>query len=95
MFLALSEQVSQHLSSHSPWFASHVTIALLIAGAFGDAVGSILRLPAEVLCKRLQTNSAVCWNEALRGTSKESWVALWNTILVYNLQFNPKNPTAL
>jgi len=48
VFLALSEQLSQSLACHSPWCASHLTMTLLLAGAVGDAVGSIFRLPAEV-----------------------------------------------
>ena len=81
VFLALTETLSQSLAYHSPWFASHITMTLLLAGAIGDAVGSIFRLPAEVLCKRLQTDSAVGWDEALSGTSRAHWLHAWEAIL--------------
>lgn len=80
VFLAISEQLSQMLSQQ-PWFATHITMTLLLAGAAGDAVGSVFRLPAEVLCKRLQTDSGLCWHDALQGTSRQSWLAAWEAIL--------------
>ena len=48
VYLALYESLSRSLLAQ-PWWASHVILALLIAGALGDAAGSVLRLPAEVL----------------------------------------------
>lgn len=81
VFLALSEQLSRSLAVSSPWFASHVTITLLLSGAIGDACGSVLRLPAEVVCKRLQTGSTARWQHALEDTSFDSWMASWATIV--------------
>jgi len=57
IYLAVCEQLSQSLSTNA-WFASHLTLTLLLAGAIGDAVGTVVRLPAEVACKRLQTGCA-------------------------------------
>ena len=31
----------------------------------------------------------------IKFTNRFTIMGLWNTILVYNLQFNPENPTAL
>jgi solute carrier family 25 S-adenosylmethionine transporter 26 len=87
VFLALSETLSQSLAYNSPWFASHLTMTLMLAGAIGDAVGSIFRLPAEVLCKRLQTDSAIGWSDALSGTSKASWMAAWEAIVYRDVPF--------
>ena len=80
VFLALSEELSRHLSVSSPWFASHLTVTLLLSGAIGDACGSVLRLPAEVVCKRLQTGSD-CWQGALADTSWEAWMESWAAIV--------------
>jgi hypothetical protein len=81
VFLAISEELSRVLSS-SPWFASHLTVTLLVSGAVGDAVGSVLRLPAEVVCKRQQTGSDYCWFSAFGDTSAESWLTSWSAILI-------------
>ena len=40
------------------WWSSHWLLAVLVAGALGDACGSVLRLPAEVVAKRLQTGAS-------------------------------------
>lgn len=40
-----------------------------------------------MLCKRLQTDSAVCWHEALSGTSRESWMAAWGAIVYRDVPF--------
>ena len=59
VYLALYQCLSQALlADEFGWWASHATLALLVAGAAGDAAGSVLRLPAEVACKRLQTGVA-------------------------------------
>ena len=85
VFLALSEEVSRSLSMSSPWFATHVTITLLLSGAIGDACGSVLRLPAEVVCKKLQTGTGggngAGWQGALAETSWDSWMASWAAIV--------------
>jgi hypothetical protein len=95
VFLALSEELSRSLTS-SPWFASHLTITLLLSGAVGDACGSILRLPAEVLCKRLQAapagHTSAGWHTALVDTSTESWMASWSAILVRDVPSAPPAP---
>jgi len=82
VFLAISDTLSHSLTLSNPFFASHVTLTLLLSGAVGDAVGSIFRLPAEVLCKRLQTStSSAGWAEHLADTSSESWMTAWSAIL--------------
>ena len=50
VFLAISEQLTQSLAYSNPFFATHLTLTLLLSGAVGDAAGSVFRLPAEVLC---------------------------------------------
>jgi len=82
-FLAISDSMSHSLTLSNPFFASHITLTLLLSGAVGDAVGSIFRLPAEVLCKRLQTStSSAGWTDHLADTSSESWMTTWSAILL-------------
>lgn len=82
VFLTVSESLSHNLPLQSSFFASHITLTLLLSGAIGDAAGSILRLPAEVLCKRQQTStSSVGWMEHLADTSPESWMTAWSAVL--------------
>jgi len=80
VFLALSEQLRAALAIN-PWFASHLTFTLLLCGAIGDACGSILRLPAEVVLRRLQMGTATDWTDALADTPLDSWKASWAAIL--------------
>lgn len=91
IFLALSEELSRSLSLSSPWFASHMTARLLLSGAVGDACGSVLRLPAEVICKRLQSgtsaDTALGWQRALADTSRESWMTSWTAIVARDVPF--------
>ena len=82
VFLALSEAMTSLLTTTNPWFASHLTYTLLLSGAFGDACGSILRLPAEVCCKRQQMGLADGFVGALADTSRDRWVSSWAAILV-------------
>ena len=48
MYLALYESFSQTLLLHD-WWASHWLLTVIVAGALGDACGSVLRLPAEMV----------------------------------------------
>ena len=88
VFLAVSETLAHSLALQSPWFASHVTLTLLFSGAVGDAVGSLLRLPPEVLCKRLQTSATdACWFDQVAEVDKESWMTAWSAILYRDVPF--------
>ncbi len=75
VYLAVCESMSQSMLSQSGWWASHVTLALLISGAIGDAVGSVLRLPAEVVCKRMQTDTLAAGDTSAHGLAA-SWLAI-------------------
>ena len=65
--------------------------ALLIAGALGDAVGSVLRLPAEVLAKRLQTGTVAAKQDGpgalLADTPLHEWLDSWGVILSRDMPF--------
>lgn len=84
VYLALYQCLSQALlADEFGWWASHATLALLVAGAAGDAAGSVLRLPAEVACKRLQTGVAAGGDalQALGDVPRSDWLASWAAIL--------------
>ena len=88
VFLAISETLSHSLTLQNPWFASHMTVTLLLSGAAGDAVGSIFRLPAEVLCKKAQTSvTDESWTAHAADTSFESWMSAWSAILYRDVPF--------
>ena len=88
VYLAVCEQLSHTLTSGEvltrvPWFSSHLTLTLLLCGSIGDAVGTVIRLPAEVACKRLQTGaSSGSMVEVLSDVSGQSWLATWTAILL-------------
>ena len=48
MYLALYESFSQTLLLPE-WWAGHWLLTVVVAGALGDACGSVLRLPAEMV----------------------------------------------
>jgi len=81
IYLAICEQLSHTLVSNT-WFASHLGFTFFVTGAIGDAAGTIVRLPAEVACKRLQTGSSTSIPGALADVSLQSWLAAWSAILL-------------
>ncbi len=82
VYLAFYELLSRSLLSDPySWFASHTMITFCLAGAAGDAAGSVLRLPAEIVCKRMQTDASTSVGEALIGTSLDGWLVSWAAIL--------------
>lgn len=67
-------------------FAAFPLLAYCIAGMGGDAVGSVVRVPAEVLNKRLQLGLSANWNDAVRDAFMSSagvqlTIASWKAIL--------------
>jgi hypothetical protein len=64
----------------------------MLAGAAGDAAGSIFRLPAEVLCKRMQTHAGEVAEgngvlATLASTPRGAWAASWAAILSRDVPF--------
>jgi len=90
VYLAFYESLSRSLLLQ-PWWASHVVFALLIAGALGDAAGSVLRLPAEVLAKRLQTGTVATKQDGpaslFADTPLDEWLDSWGAILSRDMPF--------
>ena len=71
MYLALYESFSQTLLLHE-WWASHWLLTVVVAGALGDACGSVLRLPAEMVRGSRGVVVACCasplrWHGAVEG----------------------------
>lgn len=61
-------------------------VAMCIAGMLGDAVGSIVRVPAEIVNKRLQLRLNESWNGAIRDAflspaGKQGMLAAWQAVL--------------
>lgn len=69
-----------------PVFAGVPLLAMCVAGMLGDAVGSVVRVPAEIINKRLQLGLSSSWSSAIRdGFMSESGVqgtiASWEAVL--------------
>lgn len=67
-------------------------VTFLVAGALGDAVGSLVRVPAEVVNKRLQLGVNRDWKEAVReslGTpeGREASVVAWQAVLLRDVPY--------
>jgi solute carrier family 25 (mitochondrial S-adenosylmethionine transporter), member 26 len=61
-------------------------LVFVIAGALGDAIGSIVRVPAEILNKRLQLGVSPDWQSACRDAfltrqGRESSLLTWQAVL--------------
>lgn len=80
VYLALYEAFSRQLLTQ-PWWQAHWMLTLLLAGALGDAFGSVLRLPAEVVAKRLQTGASPSVKDALLENPLSDWLDSWGAIL--------------
>mmetsp|Transcript_6564 Transcript_6564/g.14332 ORF Transcript_6564/g.14332 Transcript_6564/m.14332 type:complete len:124 (+) Transcript_6564:710-1081(+) len=68
------------LAEPSSWWSAHLLCTWMFAGAVGDAAGSVLRVPAEIVCKRSQTGCSGVF-DVLAETSRETWLACWAAVL--------------
>jgi len=81
VYLALYEMLSRTLLAEpSSWWSAHLLCTWMFAGAVGDAAGSVLRVPAEIVCKRSQTGCSGVF-DVLAETSRETWLACWAAVL--------------
>lgn len=69
-----------------PFFASVPLMTMCVAGMLGDAVGSVVRVPAEIVNKRLQLGLSNGWNEAIKDAflsenGVEGTIASWLAVL--------------
>lgn len=93
MYLAIYGSLSASLlMDPDSWWSSHHYAAWMLAGAAGDAAGSIFRLPAEVLCKRMQTHAGEVAEgngvlATLASTPRGAWAASWAAILSRDVPF--------
>jgi Mitochondrial carrier protein len=67
-------------------FATQPLLTCCLAGMMGDAVGSVVRVPAEILNKRLQLGLSVGWGNAFRDAflspmGLQSTLASWTALL--------------
>jgi hypothetical protein len=56
VYLALYQSFSQTLLLHE-WWASHWLLTVIVAGALGDACGTVLRVPAEMAATSTRTRT--------------------------------------
>mmetsp|Transcript_9318 Transcript_9318/g.16784 ORF Transcript_9318/g.16784 Transcript_9318/m.16784 type:complete len:487 (-) Transcript_9318:1284-2744(-) len=72
------------------WFHDYPMIIYLIAGGMGDAVGSLIRFPAELINKRLQLGMSKSAMEAvsdLKMIPLSSLMSSWGAILARDVPF--------
>lgn len=67
-------------------FTSFPLLSFCVAGMLGDAVGSVIRVPAEVLNKRLQLGLNANWNDAIQdaflsSSGVQTTIASWKAVL--------------
>lgn len=80
-----------NLSSTS-FFHDLPLITFLVAGALGDALGSIVRVPAEIVNKRLQLGVNRDWREAFQEafftkSGREASLVAWNAVLLRDVPY--------
>lgn len=69
-----------------PLLSTFPLVAMCLAGMLGDAVGSIVRVPAEIINKRLQLGLSTGWKSAVRDaflspTGVDATFASWAAVL--------------
>lgn len=81
----------QLLNSIDPTNSFVVFSILIIAGALGDAIGSIFRLPMEIVCKQIQTGASTDGMAVLLGLLRSESFRLvmfsWAAILARDMPF--------
>lgn len=92
IYLGVYEIIKTNLMSNSEFFHDLPLLTFLIAGALGDAVGSIVRVPAEVINKKLQLGMSKDFGGALKEIFLQSsgraslWNA-WGSVLLRDVPF--------
>ena len=82
LFADLYTGLGSNILKEAPDAAVYLALYQCLSQA-GDAAGSVLRLPAEVACKRLQTGVAAGGDalQALGDVPRSDWLASWAAIL--------------
>ncbi|GAB0489114.1 hypothetical protein MMPV_000330 [Pyropia vietnamensis] len=91
VYLAVYELLKTALLT-LPFFAAHPLVAFLVAGALGDAVGSIVRVPAELVNKRLQlglndTVGGAVRDQFFNESGLEVTLASWGAVLLRDMPY--------
>mmetsp|Transcript_9803 Transcript_9803/g.19975 ORF Transcript_9803/g.19975 Transcript_9803/m.19975 type:complete len:403 (+) Transcript_9803:308-1516(+) len=85
IYLGVYEAFKGLLLSWLPGIQYYPILLYMVAGAAGDAVGSLIRVPAEIVSKRLQLGLSLNWREATqeafftpagRAFSRRIWTAV-------------------
>jgi Mitochondrial carrier protein len=75
-----------------PFFAATPLLAFCLAGMAGDAVGSVVRVPAEIVNKKLQLGLARDWRAAVRASfltpsGLEGTLASWKAVALRDVPY--------
>lgn len=67
-------------------------LTFLVAGALGDGIGSLVRVPAEMVNKRLQLGTSKDWKEALRDAfvdpvGRQGSLVAWQAVLLRDVPY--------
>lgn len=92
IYLGVYEAVKDVLSDHFVLLSSHPLVLYMLAGAIGDAVGSVVRVPAEIISKRLQVGMNGDWKSAfveafLSEEGRKGSLNVWGAVLLRDVPF--------
>jgi len=92
IYLGVYELTKTFLIATFPAMLKFPLAVFMVAGAVGDAVGSIVRVPAEVVNKRLQLGLSDDWRDAVRetffsSTGLRSTLNIWAAILLRDVPY--------
>lgn len=94
IYLAIYEFLKTFLMglSVTSFFHDVPLVTFAIAGAMGDAIGSVVRVPAEIVNKRLQLGLSATFLEAVKdaffsANGRESTTVAWKAILLRDVPY--------
>ncbi|KAI0559090.1 mitochondrial carrier protein precursor [Gracilaria domingensis] len=78
--------------SFTSFFQELPLLTFMVAGALGDAIGSVVRVPAEIVNKRLQIGVNSNWSSALRDafltpSGRKASVVAWQAVLLRDVPY--------
>lgn len=78
--------------SSTTFFHDLPLLTFMVAGALGDAIGSVVRVPAEIVNKRLQLGVSASWISAIRDafftpSGRQASVVAWQAVLLRDVPY--------
>lgn len=94
IYLGVYELIKSALlnSEVTSFFHDLPLLTFLVAGALGDGIGSLARVPAEMVNKRLQLGVSKDWKEAFRDAfvdpvGREGSLVAWQAVLLRDVPY--------